>query len=274
MKPVFKFVWLPPVVAAIVVTACKPQESEYDPGTEKPRLLVVDFEHADDYLAGPTSYGENLYSAAGDDQYVGYYDAASDLVMPINESYGSFDFWNGGIAVSRWNEMTVNSYANQCSVYYSDPVTGFGGHNGSKTFAVHNGYEGAWSSPSEIFFLDENTERTFDSFWVCNSTYACLTATLGNDLARPLDVAHQDYLRVVVRGFDKSGLPTGSAEYYPVDFRTSTSPGVATGWRKVDLRPLGAVHRLQLSVEGSDVTSGELNTPAYFCFDDMAIIAD
>ncbi|MDR0509681.1 MAG: DUF4465 domain-containing protein [Rikenellaceae bacterium] len=271
MKIMFKPMW--PVMAAVVALLSGCGKNEEGPQTPPaPQFLIVDFEQADDYLAGSTAAGENLYSASGNDQYLGYYDTASDLVMNINEAGGSFEFWNGGVAISQWNNMTMSDYTNQCSVYYSDPATGFGGHNGSKTFALHNGYEGDYTAPSEILFLNDDTERTFDHFWVCNSTYAFLVMRDGNSSARQLDAAHQDYFRLTVKGFDKAGVQTGTVTYYLADFRAATSPGLVTGWQKVDLRPLGAVHRLQMLVEGSDVDTSGLNTPAYFCFDDIAIV--
>ena len=233
---------------------------------------LIDFEgnHMTAYLAGPTSYGENLYSAFGAGQYIGYNDTGSGLRMMINEAdpYGmgmSREFWNGGIAISQWNDMETGGYLNQCSVYAKDAVTGFGGYKGSKTFAVN-------SSSGQISFENGATECTFYYFWVTNSTYAALSMLNGDDYAKKFTLG--DWFKLVITAEDKGGNATGTAvEFYLADFRTATSPGIITSWTKVDLTPLGnKVHTLKFDLQSSDTGQWGMNTPAYFCFDNLALL--
>ena len=228
---------------------------------------VIDFEGPRilSYLAGPTSYGENLYSSfTGANRYVGYDDPCG-LFMMIHEAWGAVDFWNGGIAISQWNDMTTEGFVNQLSVYNS------GGYGGSKTFSVVNR---GFDNPPAISFNDGETECTFDHFWVANSAYAALSMMNGDGFgAKIFSYDDEDWFKLTITAFDKDENPTGTpVEFYLADFRTSTSPGIITDWTKVDLTPLGnKVHTVKFDVQSSDVGDWGMNTPAYFCFDNLAI---
>jgi hypothetical protein len=242
------------------------------------RLHVIDFEDSrvEDYLAGPTAYGENLYeSYTGNDKYTGYDDATTGLLMLINEDdSGARNFWNGGIAISRWNNTTGNETGNQCSVYYSDPVTGKGGYGGSSTFAIHGGYSSASSysdGRSYITFGDPTKTCVFDYFYVNNTTYTALAMRDGNDFSTPLSHANEGWFKLIVEGIAPDGSVTGTVEFYLADFRSSSSPGIVTEWTWVDLSSLGEVTALRFNMQGSDVGEYGLNTPAYFAFDNLAV---
>jgi hypothetical protein len=245
---------------------------------EENNYYVIDFEdqRVAGYLAGPTAYGENLYADyTGADRYYGYDDAGSGLLMKVNESAwtGEIEFYGGGIAISRWNEMTTGSYLNQCSVYYSDATTGKGGYNGSPTFAVGYGYNDPMmgDTRSSITFSDNVTEAVFDHFYVTNTTYAVLSMKNGGYPAKQFGYDSQDWLKLVIEGFSKSGVSTGTVEFYLADFRTSASPGIITEWTRVDLSPLGAVQKITFDVQSSDIGDYGMNTPGYFCFDNLTL---
>ena len=264
-----KKVFFPVVFASLLMTGC----SE-DPVQPSPAVIEIDFEDARvvDYLAGPSSYGENLYSAFGAGQYIGYDDAESGLYMMINEDdpYGmgmSREFWNGGIAISQWNDMTTEGYLNQCSAYSKDATTGFGGYKGSKTFAVNN-------NNGKISFEDGKTECIFHYFWVTNTTYTALSMMNGDDYTKMFSYDDKDWFLLTITAYDKDGNPTGTpVAFYLADFRTATSPGIITEWTKVDLKPLGdKVHSIEFNLQSSDNSFGYMNTPAYFCFDNLALV--
>jgi hypothetical protein len=239
---------------------------------------LIDFEGAGflSYLAGPTSYGENLYSSFEGDQYTGYIDAGSGLKMMINQDEDwftgdlSFEFSNGGIAISQWNDMTTEGYTNQCSVFCKDDKTGFGGYGGSKTFAVVNR---GFGEGAAISFSDNATECTFDHFRVTNATYPALSMMNGDDFTKKFTYEDKDWFKLIITACDKTGNPTGtSVEFYLAHFRTATSPGIITGWSMVALTPLGNnVHTVTFDMQSSDSGMWGMNTPAYFCFDNLAI---
>lgn len=112
---------------------------------------VIDFENAGSKLAGPTSYGENLYSNYSGTKYTEYKcDAGrnNEFHCGINDLNGTKNYYNGGIAISNWNIMSNPSgetddwwysYLNQCSVYNTQSTDGTNsgaGHNDSDNFGV------------------------------------------------------------------------------------------------------------------------------------------
>ena len=246
------------------------------------KTYVIDFEDIRvlDYLAGPTSYGDNLYDGYAN-QYFGYDDASTGLLMMINEGINwttyepEYNFYNGGIAISQWNDMTSEGYFNQCSVYSNDATTTFGGYKGSKTFAVATGYFDRFfmgdQRSSITFGEDDDTECTFDHFWVTNSTYTALAMKNGYGQAKKFGVG--DWFKIVIEAFDKDDDPTGETiEFYLADFRTATSPGIITEWTRVDLTSLGNnVHTVKFDIQSSDTDAYGMNTPGYFCFDNLTI---
>jgi hypothetical protein len=189
--------------------------------------------------------------------------------MMINETgdyYNVPTFYNGGIAISQWNNTTTAGYTNQCSVYYNDATTHKGGYKGSNTFAVSYGN-------SSVSFRNSakgtNKECVFDHFYVTNTTYAVLA--MKNGAAPAKQFGDGDWFKLVIEGFNKSGVSTGEVEFYLADFRTPSSPGIITEWTKVDLWPLGSVAEIKFDLQSSDTGDWGMNTPAYFCFDNLAV---
>jgi hypothetical protein len=235
-------------------------------------------------LAGPTAEGENCYegyTGVNPARYIEYYDAATGLHMGLNpDAYNpsEYNMWGGGIFMSRWNNMATAGWQNQCSVYYSDPVTGDGGYDGSQTFAVHYGYKDTSGygvdARSYITFKDTSKTCVFDYFYVCNNTYATLSMTDGDQFSsRPLDYAHQDWFKLIIEGIRSDGTSAGTVEFYLADFREEgVSPGILYGWQRVDLDTLGAVTALRFDMDGSLGNAYGLTIPAYFCFDDLTVI--
>jgi hypothetical protein len=239
---------------------------------------VITFEGIDpSYLAGPTSYGDNLYAEYGDDRYFGYYDDATGLYMMINPT-GKYSpdptFYNGGIAISQWNDTLTPNYKNQCSVYYKDPNTGYGGYGGSKTFALHFGYnDPTYMGDTRTYVSFEDTTKTcvFEGFYVTNNTYAARAMKYGEG-SRPFGKG--DWFKLIIDGIAPDGSVTGTVEFYLADFREDYSPGVVEDWEYVDLSPLGEVTAIRFDLQSSDTGSAGMNTPAYFCFDDLTVVLD
>jgi len=79
-------------------------------------------------------------------------------------------------------------------------------------------------------------------------------------------------LKVTFQGFNKAGKKVGTPiDYYLADFRTPDSPGIITEWSKVDLSSMGKIHKLGFYMSGTDNGDWGINTPTYFCMDDIAV---
>lgn len=238
-----------------------------------------------DQIAGPTSYGDNLYSAAGERQVVGFtadYDSCS-FSYRINEapvwdgSGTTAELYNGGAAASRWNirhdldgkdKGWWQSYGNQCSVYNTESQDGANrgaGHDGSDTFLYLHGNAG---SCAKISF---GTEVYVRQLWVCNSAYGYGVQENGNTFAASLKDTKGN-LFLLAYGYDKDGNATNGGN--PLRFclcdYAAGKPAIST-WQPWDLSGLGRVAGLRFDFEGSDTGDYGLNTPADVCLDDILI---
>ena len=222
-------------------------------------LYVIDFEAASVLPFVATANGGSGVVDGG------YVDAGSGIKLPASASYiADWDYWSwSGTAISQFNDVTTAGSANQLNAYYKDTSTGFSGYGGSKTYAVVYG--------GDITFDDDETEGAFDHFWVTNSAYAALSMKDGDSFGKKFGSG--DWFKLSIEGYDKNDVKTGTTvEFYLADFRTATSQGIITTWTKVDLRPLGnKVHTVKFTLDSSDVGDWGTNTPAYFCFDNLAI---
>lgn len=252
-----------------------PESIPSDIQTRATGTYVCDFESVPASDLANSAYGTNLY----DGSYTGYEDAATGLYMGLNV-IGGYGYASGGFAMSRFNDMTSVGYTNQCSVYYTDPETGKGGHNGSATFAVAYGYYDdpvtsvSYDGRPKMYFKD-GKEHTIESAWVTNNTYAVLSMMKGDSFAKVFSYADKDWYKLTITGYKADGKTvTGTVEVFLADFRTKKSPGILTEWKQVDLSVLNKVNKLVFNVSSSDVGQYGLNTPAYFCIDDISVVKD
>lgn len=245
------------------------------PGTEE---AVLDFE-GDYYYVRLAEEGDNygncFYGVPEDDEWAGLNfisDENYDVFFGSNLSYGSYEMYNGSLMVSYSNDMEQGDYSNQLSVYCSDPVTGFGGHGGSKYFGVNFSAVGGYGEPARICFA---SPRKLSSMYVANTTYAYAVMRDGNPFgAGPFGYDTGDWFKVIARALDENMEKVGETEFYLADFRAEDAPGLLAGWHEFDLSVLPQCQFLEFEMQGSDTGAYGLNTPAYFCFDDLSYETD
>lgn len=217
---------------------------------------------------GPLLYGE---SGAGPADYEWYDDGNTFLKHVMPENYGTTCYWGGGHAVSDYIETDIanGDYLHQLAVYYKDPVTGFGGHNGSENFCVHFGYkDGSPYNMTEnlpsIEFGD-GVARVVDHLYIMWNTYLANCVSNGNGLTDPL--APDGYVKVIAIGYDAEGV---KIEQEP-EFFLASSEGNIREWTKWDLSSLGKVSKIEFNVAGDSDNGYGFSQPAYFCYDDVAV---
>lgn len=287
-------------VTAITITSCSYEDEPFVPSSqdeafsrsgERGVALYIDFEDAS-LLAGPTSYGANLYADYSGTKYIKYEHRISrtnTFTCGLNYMNDAYNFWNGGIAISQWNirsnpadassEDWWYSYLNQCSVYNTASTDGSNtgaGAGGSNTFAVMYGYEDfyntAWMSKPYFTFTQA---VNVTSMAICNSSYAYGVMKYGNKfgnvgVAQSLE-SSKGWFKVIATGYKSDGT-TQTAEKYLCDYRDSANPKVAlqTTWETWDLGFTDVV-KVEFNFEGSDSGTYGLNTPAYLCIDNILI---
>lgn len=247
-------------------SACQKDSDAPTPPPAPSPYIVMDLESGiTPTTSADSKYGNNLYQPATDHQYIGYHDPVTDLQISIIGT----DFWNGGLVPSIYNDMETEGFTNQCSVYFKDAKTGFGGNNGSKAFIV--GYCGVMGGAPEMRFKTPGVEKVIDHLYVTNNTYATMSMRKGDQFAKVFSYEDKDWFKLTFTGLDKADQPTGSVDFFMADFRTADSPGIVTKWTKVDLSSLGSVHSVAFAMTSTDGEGMWMNTPAYFCIDDIAV---
>ena len=181
-------------------------------------------------------------------------------------------YWGGGHAISNYvienYETLPEGYWGWYELQFSNPI---GGHNGSSNFAVHNGYKDFYNSQiydAELqgFEFADGVARVVDHMYVTNINYVLNSLTYGDGFNTP--ATESTYLKVIAYGFNGEES-TGQAEIY-----LCKDGRLITTWEKFDLSSLGKVTKIVFNFEASEDQSGQygLNCPAYFAYDDVAVV--
>ncbi len=194
--------------------------------------------------------------------YYGYNDSPS-LLLPYTYTSGTYESWSG-FALSNHTDQITAGYGNQYSVY------GKGGHSGAN-FAV--GFVDFYNGVYPTLRLSDNSERVFDHIFVTNSTYCALSMAQGDGYAKKMNYEDKDWFKLTITGYDAENSAVGSIDFYLADFRTENARGIVDTWTKIDLSPLGPANKIVFELSSSDSGTWGMNTPAYFCLDDVAIRA-
>ncbi|MBT3383357.1 MAG: DUF4465 domain-containing protein [Prolixibacteraceae bacterium] len=123
---------------------------------------------------------------------------------------------------------------------------------------------------SEIDF----SETVLSGLYITNSTYAYWAMKEGDDFSRKFggeNGSDPDWFKVIIAGISEDGDTTGTIEYYLSDFRPENNEEdfIVDDWRWIDVSSLGEISKLRFSLSSSDNGDWGMNTPAYFCIDQV-----
>lgn len=106
------------------------------------------------------------------------------------------------------------------------------------------------------------TAATVPGMFVCNNVYALSSMKDGDEYAGdPFD--ENDWFMLTITG-TLEGKTAGTVEFY-----LAKGKNIVTDWTYVDLSSLGKVDELTFTLTGSRTGDWGLNTPAYFCIDNL-----
>ena len=184
---------------------------------------------------------------SGEATFVNYY----------NATYGSW----AGFAVSKASDVSTSGIVNQ----YSSIV---GAGAGDENYMV-----GYISSYSGTTYIKLASAQSVNAVSVTNSTYAHNSMRDGDAYAKQFggDTGNDpDYFLLSVKGYIM-GAYTDSTGYYLADYRfaDNSQDYIVDMWQTMDLSSLGTVDSLVFELTSSDNGSWGMNTPAYFCLDDL-----
>jgi len=192
----------------------------------------------------------------------GYSDGNIFLGNNYNEAYMAWSGW----AISATTDTETPGFTNDLSA-----ITGEG-YDGSNTYAVSYVFGG-----SSIVLEDAAAGGVVSGFYITNSTYAYLSMLEGDNVAKKFGGEtgdDPDYFLLTVKKYYNGTLSTDSVNFYLADYRfeDNSQDYLVDEWAFVDLSSLGNADSLTFNLTSTDVGNFGMNTPAYFCIDNLTTL--
>lgn len=181
------------------------------------------------------------------------------LTLTTNYSISSYgnDFWSG-FAVSSRMETTFDAKTLTPDQYNN--IVGKA-HSGNKFLVVQRPYNG------ESLVINEAKGAIVKGLWYVNSAYTTNSIVNGDSYSGGPFVA-DDWLKCTITGKKVDGTTA------TVDIDLAKGTSYVKEWTRVDLSSLGKVVELSFSFTCSRTGDFGLNTPAYFCIDDVELVIE
>lgn len=197
----------------------------------------------------------------GDDQSGGF--TAGDVFL-TNTYDESSAFWFGW-AISNDTDITSSGFTNQYSAITA------GGDDDSENFAVCYDLGGT-------LLLNNNpgSGAAIQGFSITNNTYPFLSMRDGDSFSKQFGGAtgnDPDWFLLTIRSLEQGVPSQDSVAFYLADYRFDDNgmDYIVDTWEYVDLSSLNATAGLVLTLSSSDVGQFGMNTPAYFCVDNIVM---
>ena len=193
------------------------------------------------------------YSASGTD--VGFNDGDAHFPCVYDTSYGGF--WSYGFAYSNMRDSVTGGFGNQ---YSAKTAKGYG---------TSNNYCVGYGVQNVIKLKGAAMGHPVSGFFVTNSTYAYNSMRDGDGFAKKF--GNGDWFMLSVRGYRGGVLQPDSVGFYLANFLFPhpVDNYIVNTWKWFNLLPLGNVDSLQLTLRSTDNGMFGMNTPAYFCMDNL-----
>ena len=169
-----------------------------------------------------------------------------------------FNFWLGGWALSNKIDSVTSGPDNR---FASKPAGGF---ENSTNYVV--GQQNA-----KIYFPPGALPQ---SIQITNSTYAHNSMRDGDDFAKKFggDTGDDpDFFKLTIFGFENGNI-ADSVEFYLADYRfeDNNEDYIVDTWEEIDISSLGG-DSLQFHLSSTDEGDYGINTPTFFCMDQLEI---
>ena len=202
-----------------------------------------------------------------------------DLNLPAEDYYNGSDdagsFTSGGFTFlndynaewASWSGFAASSVTDNQTSGWGNQYSAISGSGALQTEAYAVSFVTGYS---EI----ELSEAVVSGFYITNATYSYYSMLDGDDYAKKFggaDGTDPDWFKVTIAGVSVQGDTTGIIDYYLADFRSENDNEdyIIDSWQWVDITELGAVAKLRFSLSSSDNGDWGMNTPAYFCIDQV-----
>ena len=211
----------------------------------------VDFEHL--------TLGENGYWNGSDGSGPFTYYSAT-FHNEFTDWGGGYTSWNG-FAISSINDIQTPGLENQYSAYVAsieEPLNKYG----------------------ICYILGDNAKIIFDkpvdllSIKATNSTYCYWSMKNGDQYSKKfggLSGTDPDWFKLTIKGYDIDGFEIITRDFMLADYRSSSSSDdyIINGWETVDLSMFNGISEIRFYLSSTDNGDFGMNTPAYFCLDNL-----
>jgi len=205
----------------------------------------------------------------GSDQSGGFVSGGMYFPNSYDISFGSY--WANGFAYSSVIDSVTSGFTN---LYAAKPA---GGYNNSDNYAV--------AQNNVVARLNNVTpSMVVDGFYVTNGTYAYNSMRDGDTFAKKFgdttgtnsglpQGSYPDFFKLTVKSYQGGQLSNDSVEFYLADFRFTNDSldYIVNTWEWVDCSIFQVFDSLKFSLSSSDNGAFGMNTPAFFCMDNLTI---
>ena len=174
--------------------------------------------------------------------------------------WGTFDYCYGFFYTNR----TATTYTGDAVNEQYNSAVGSGAE-GSSSYATYN--LNLFDDPKGVEVLGD--EQVISGCYLTNNAYAYLSMKNGENSTKQFQQG--DWFKLTITGLNAEGEQTGTVDFYLADLTSENEADhyILDEWRWCDLTPLGAVKRLEFNMSSTDNNEWGMNTPAYFCMDNL-----
>ncbi len=177
---------------------------------------------------------------------------SGDLAVTCTWTSSAWGTFGSGFFVSNQTDTANAGSTNAFSCVAQSGV------NSSSNYAVF------YSSTDSIKF---SSPVDMESVMLCNNAYAYVSMKNGDSFAKKFEAG--DYFYVTLTLYNESNTSLGTKDFYLGDFRDGKST-IVSDWTELDLSTFSGVSYIKFSFSSSDTGSWGINTPQYFCIDNIS----
>lgn len=187
------------------------------------------------------------------------------------EGFQSGDFWFDSNVMSFADTWWGYGVANHTATQYIslddqfNSCTGKGVDN-SANYGV--AYVSDFMGPVYVT-LSTTDVKEVPGVYVTNAAYSYTSMLNGDGYAKKFDKG--DWFKLTATGYDDNEEITGTKDFYLADYRSENKDDwyILNDWAYIDLSSLGKVRQIRFTLSSSDNGTYGMNTPAYFCYDNL-----
>lgn len=189
---------------------------------------------------------------------------ANNYIFLPNEYNPEFGSWSGWSLSSKRDTLTPG---------FTNPYSAIAGSG----VDVSANYAVSFSSGENRLHLEGAAKGSqLSGIYLTNSTYAYLSMRDGDAFAKRFGGVSgddPDFFLLTIKAYSDGRLSTDSVNFYLADFRFADNKldYIVKDWTFVNLSVLGPVDSLSFNLSSSDVGQFGMNTPAFFCMDNLEL---